>query len=59
MVFDLDLKVDEGQTIGILEAMKVFSHIPADRAGTVVDVRARNGQLVQQGEALIAIEPEE
>ncbi|MGG7378926.1 acetyl-CoA carboxylase biotin carboxyl carrier protein, partial [Escherichia coli] len=37
------MHVEEGQTVGILEAMKVFSHIPADREGIVVEIRARNG----------------
>jgi len=49
--------VEEGQTIGLIEAMKVFSAVPADRAGRVVEFRVRNGQLLQEGEPILLMEP--
>ncbi|MEN6372751.1 MAG: acetyl-CoA carboxylase biotin carboxyl carrier protein [Armatimonadota bacterium] len=49
--------IEIGQTIGLIEAMKVFSEIPAEVAGEVVDVPVDNGKLVQQGQPLIVIRP--
>ncbi|MDR3710972.1 MAG: acetyl-CoA carboxylase biotin carboxyl carrier protein subunit [Capsulimonadaceae bacterium] len=46
-----------GQPIGLIEAMKVYSEIPAEIAGRVVEFMAGNGQLVQLGQPLLYIEP--
>lgn len=48
--------VSVGQTIGIIEAMKVFSEIPAESAGIVVAVPAQDGQLVQAGSPLFILQ---
>lgn len=50
--------VEEGQTIGLIEAMKVYSEIPADVSGRVVRVLVENGALVTQGEPLLLLETE-
>lgn len=50
--------VSVGQTIGIIEAMKVFSEVPADHAGVVVAIPAQEGQLVQAGSALVILQQE-
>lgn len=50
--------VEEGQTIGLLEAMKIFSEIPAEATGKVVAIPAREGHVVQQGDLLVLIDPE-
>lgn len=50
--------VQIGTVIGLIEAMKVYSEIPSEVAGRVVEIVARNGVLVQQGEPLIYVEPE-
>lgn len=44
-----------GQTIGIIEAMKIFSEIPADHAGVVAAIPAQDGQLVRTGEPLVIL----
>jgi acetyl-CoA carboxylase biotin carboxyl carrier protein len=49
--------VEEGQTIGIIEAMKIMNEIAADRAGTVVEVLAQNAQTVEYGSPLIRLAP--
>lgn len=49
-------RIQVGQTIGLIEAMKVFSEIPSDIAGRVVEVAAANGDLVQLGQALLYVE---
>lgn len=49
--------VEEGQKIGLIEAMKVFSDVVADRAGVVLEIVAANGRMVQRDEVLMYIEP--
>ena len=48
--------VREGQTILIIEAMKVMNQIPAPRAGKVTAVMVEDGQPVEFGEPLLVIE---
>ncbi len=48
--------VQAGQVVCIVEAMKVFNEIKAEVSGTVVSIVAKNGQLVQKGEALIRVQ---
>ncbi|HEY3380459.1 MAG TPA: acetyl-CoA carboxylase biotin carboxyl carrier protein [Vicinamibacterales bacterium] len=47
--------VKNGQTLCIIEAMKMMNNIDSEYAGTVVKVYAENGQPVQYGERLFAI----
>lgn len=51
--------VVQGQTICLIEAMKVFNEVPAERSGKVVEICESNGQLVEQGAVLFRLEPEE
>jgi acetyl-CoA carboxylase biotin carboxyl carrier protein len=48
-------KVREGQTVLIIEAMKVMNAIRAPRAGTVTQVMVTNGAPVEYGEPLLVI----
>jgi acetyl-CoA carboxylase biotin carboxyl carrier protein len=41
----------------IIEAMKVFTDIPAEVSGTVVEVLAKNGQAVEYGQPLFRVIP--
>lgn len=47
--------VEAGQTIGIVEAMKLFNPIVADCAGVVLEVLAENGKPVQYGDPLVRL----
>ena len=47
--------VKPGQTLCIVEAMKLMNEIECDVAGEVVAVLAENGQPVEYGERLFAI----
>jgi acetyl-CoA carboxylase biotin carboxyl carrier protein len=47
--------VTAGQTIGLIEAMKVFNEVPATVSGTVLKVVAQSGAIVQPGDTLILI----
>lgn len=49
-------RVNQGDTILIIEAMKTMNSIPAPKAGTVTAVLFENGQPVEFGEPLIIIE---
>jgi acetyl-CoA carboxylase biotin carboxyl carrier protein len=49
-------RVEAGQTILIVEAMKVMNPIPAPRGGTVKKVLVANAQPVEYGEVLMVIE---
>ena len=48
--------IEVGQPIGMIEAMKVFSEVLAESAGTVFEIPAKNGALVQPGDALVVLE---
>jgi acetyl-CoA carboxylase biotin carboxyl carrier protein len=50
--------VDEGQTIGIIEAMKIMNEIAADRAGTVAALVATSGSTVEYGSPLVRLDPD-
>lgn len=47
--------VKEGQTVVLLEAMKMENNIEADCAGTVKEVKVRKGDSVLEGDVLIVI----
>jgi acetyl-CoA carboxylase biotin carboxyl carrier protein len=47
--------VQEGQTICIVEAMKLMNEIEADASGTVVAILVENGQPVEYGQPLFVI----
>jgi acetyl-CoA carboxylase biotin carboxyl carrier protein len=44
-----------GQTIGIIEAMKIMNEIAADRAGIVEEILVGNGQPVEYGSPLMRL----
>ena len=48
--------VSRGQTILIVEAMKVMNPITAPKTGTVVKIFVQNAQPVEFGEALVIVE---
>jgi acetyl-CoA carboxylase biotin carboxyl carrier protein len=49
-------RVNQGQTLLIIEAMKTMNHIPAPKAGVVSAILVGNGQPVEFGEPLAIIE---
>ena len=49
-------KVSEGDTVLLVEAMKTFNPVTADRAGKVTAILVEDGQPVEFGEALVVIE---
>ena len=53
---DVGTRVQAGQTLLIVEAMKTMNQIPAPRAGTVKQILVEDGQPVEFGEPLMIIE---
>ena len=51
-------RVREGQTLCIVEAMKLMNEIPADVSGEVVEVLAENSGGVQYDQPLFALHPD-
>jgi acetyl-CoA carboxylase biotin carboxyl carrier protein len=49
-------KVKVGDTLMLVEAMKTFNPVEADRAGTVKAIYVQNAQPVEYGEPLVLIE---
>lgn len=48
-------RVETGETVCIVEAMKVMNEIPADISGTVVNVLVEDGQVVEFGQPLFEV----
>ena len=48
-------KVKAGDTVLLVEAMKTFNPIKADKAGIVQDILVEDGQPVEFGEALLIV----
>lgn len=49
-------QVKEGETLCIIEAMKILNEIEADKSGTVTRILGENGQAVEYGQPLFVIE---
>ena len=47
--------VSEGETVCIIEAMKLLNEIEADRSGVIKAILVENGQPVEYGHALMVI----
>ncbi len=52
-------RVEQGQTVGIVEAMKLMNPVAADCAGEVVEILARDAEPVEFGQVLVRIRVEE
>ncbi|MEY2953355.1 MAG: hypothetical protein RLZZ401_1442 [Pseudomonadota bacterium] len=48
--------VKQGDTVCIIEAMKILNEIEADKAGTITQILGQNGQAVEYGQPLFMIE---
>ena len=53
---DVGKHVNEGDTLCIIEAMKILNQIEADKSGTVKAILVENGQPVEFGQPMFVIE---
>ncbi len=53
---DVGSVVKEGETICIVEAMKILNEIESDKTGTVTQILINNGEAVEYGQPLFVIE---
>jgi acetyl-CoA carboxylase biotin carboxyl carrier protein len=53
---EIGSQVKEGDTICIIEAMKILNEIEADKSGTVAQILCENGQATEYGQPLFVIE---
>ena len=49
-------RVKEGDTLCIIEAMKMMNQIDADVSGVIKSIRVQNGEAVEYGQTLIVID---
>jgi len=49
-------RVNEGDTLCIIEAMKMMNQIDADVSGTIKSIRVQNGEPVEYGQILFVID---
>ncbi len=49
-------QVKEGDTVCIIEAMKILNEIEAEKSGTITKILGENGQAVEYGQPLFVIE---
>jgi len=53
---EVGTRVQRGQTIGIIDVMKVMNEVPSDAAGVVVEIVAVDGREVKSNDALVVID---
>ena len=53
---EIGSQVKEGETVCIIEAMKILNEIEADKTGIVVQILCENGQAVEYGQPLFVVE---
>jgi acetyl-CoA carboxylase biotin carboxyl carrier protein len=51
-------KITKGQTVGIIEAMKLFNEIESEVSGTIVKVMVENSSPVEYDQVLFVVEPD-
>ena len=55
---EVDARVAEGDTLAIVEVMKLMNHVVAPVAGVVRAIVPANGESVEYGQPLVVIDPE-
>ena len=54
---ELGARINVGQTVCILEAMKLMNELESEVSGEVVDILVENGTLVEFGQVLMRVKP--
>ena len=53
---EIGSQVKEGETVCIIEAMKILNEIETDKGGTITKILCENGQAVEYGQPLFIID---
>jgi acetyl-CoA carboxylase biotin carboxyl carrier protein len=53
---EIGSQVKEGETVCIIEAMKILNEIESDKTGTITQILCENGQAVEYGQPLFVVE---
>ncbi len=53
---EIGSQVKEGETVCIIEAMKILNEIETDKGGTITQILCENGQAVEYGQPLFVVE---
>ena len=48
--------IEEGDTVAVLESMKMEMPVEAEDSGTVAEIRCEEGQSVSEGDILVVLE---
>lgn len=54
---DLGDQVDKGQTVCIIEAMKLMNEIESEQSGKIMEIVVKNGEPVEYGQTLMWLDP--
>lgn len=52
-------KIEKGDQVGFIEAMKVFNDVKSNVSGVVEEIKIDNGDTVEFGDVLLLVRPEE
>jgi acetyl-CoA carboxylase biotin carboxyl carrier protein len=55
---EVGARVSAGDTVGIVEVMKLMNHVVAPVAGTVTAIHVANGDMVEFGQPLVVVDAE-
>lgn len=56
---EVGARVEADTTVCIIEVMKMMNSVPAGVSGTIAEIVSENGQLVEYGDPLFRVTPEE
>ena len=54
---DIGDRITPGQTVCILEAMKLMNELEAEVSGQIVEILVQNGEPVEFGQVLMRVDP--
>jgi acetyl-CoA carboxylase biotin carboxyl carrier protein len=55
---EVGARVSAGDTVGIVEVMKLMNHVVAPVGGSVTAIHVANGDMVEFGQPLVVVDPE-
>ena len=56
---EVGARVETVDTVGLVEVMKLFNSVHPDASGTILEIWVANGELVEFGQVLMTLKPDE